>query len=207
MTINGWEDFKIDADCASYHTNSAWKGRGIRKDENRNIKLTTRGYKPDTIFKITFNKEYDANKLRAKINEAIQGEVERKESIKQRLLTDNENTVAIANNYILNNPNFNHVPVSNIVIHEGKIKFYIDNCGCFEINANGDFSSFHLDSKEIKNKDDFSLFYCHVGRVKEYVINMHGAIIQRELSQELQEWAKTAHNRTYHVKEKKYSQY
>jgi len=149
------EEFNIDIDNASYMSKNGWtREQYVRKPINRFVILKRISHTASTIIKIHFNKEYDGDKLREKINAAIQAKIDQRQRIIDVENKDKENTTAIAENFIRKN-GFKDI-VSYVRIHKGQISFTIKNASAqITFKLDGDFlffDNYSVFSKEVKQE-------------------------------------------------------
>ncbi len=204
VTINGYGHFEVDATNSSYSSKNGWtRERSIRKPQNRFIKLIRKYSDGESVIKIHFNKEYDANKLRAKIKSAIEAEETKNKGFEDRKKQDENNTVYIAVNYI-------HSIVGlceSLTIHEGILKFY-NSFGCLEMDTDTEFINFNLYAIEVKTIPDLSSVIGSLKTCEDKITDLVYRIrLANDLSDELKEWAKTAYNRHFDYKTMEYSKY
>lgn len=199
LKIEGHE-FNINNDNASYMSkNSFTKMAVVRKPENRYI-IIQKGYKQN-LLKVQFNKEYDANKLRNKIDEEI---ARRNDLISKKAKEDAENiknVTAIAEKYI----DSGIKDLANILnISDSLIKIYT-NHSILEF----DFSSRLLKSALLQpsrfhNELGSDNIYSYLESISEEIKQISKIIKDNSFSPELVEWSRTKTSGSYKFKTMEY---
>lgn len=202
LVINDDCDVDIDVNNASYLSrNSYTREVYVRKPENRYVRLKV-GFSPErSIIKIFFNKEYDANKLREKINTEIERQRAVVKSREDRKDYDKNNTKIIGKHY---STALVRKFCKNINISQGLISFYSDDF-CLDIKPDGSFAGFNFFDKNQKCEKEID-FEGYGNRL----MNLHGCAIAiykelnvPQLDVEVQEWAKSTSHKHFNVKTQK----
>ncbi len=205
ITING-EDFYINDDNSSYKSKNAFtRDVSIRKPVNRFIILQLLSHSTTTIIKIQFNKEYDGDKLREKINTAIQNKIDRRQSIADSEIKDEQNTTAVAKHFI-SKEGFKEI-VTNINIKEGKLLFSINNSTTLTVKASGEFIEFDIYKKEVKSESDLNPMFDELFKLKEKTEKLLNIIKSNPLDANLIEYCEKTYSKSYNVTRLEYSKY
>lgn len=205
VVVNG-EEFNICTDNASYMSKNAFsRDENIRKPINRFIILQLLSHTSSTIIKIHFNKEYDGDKLRKKINDAIQAKIDRRQSIIDGEIKDEQNTTAIAKHF-MSKDGFKEI-VTSIQIKEGKILFDINNSTTLTIKASGEFIEFDIYKKEVKSESDLNPMFNELFKLKEKTEKLLNIIKSNPLDTNLIEYCEKTYSKTYNVTKSEYSKY
>jgi len=203
IKINGYS-FILNTDNASYNSKSAFTREiNVRKPANRFISIKKLYGEDANILKIHFNKEYDADKLREKINSAIQKINDINDSIIARKNKDKENTIAIAEHF-MSKEGFSDI-VTLIKIEKSKLHFFTD---FFQLifTTKGEFVSYHI-YKNIDKESELDLFLSTTPYLQENTTKLFKILKQNPIDSNLIEWATEAYNRCYNVTKLEYSEY
>lgn len=202
ITINGHK-FEVNTNNASYMSQNSYNREvNVRKPQNRYITIE-HGYKK-TLIKIHFNKEYDANKLRAKINDAIQS----KESIIQNRINrenNNEtNTTSIAKSYI----DSGIIGIANnLFISQGEILLHIDGA-TISFNINGEISKLTIHQRDAKGESGITTMFNDLNIIHDKIKKLTKIIKDNPIPSELSEWASSEDSHgSYIFKTLEYSKY
>lgn len=200
IDING-ERFTLHLNNASYMSKNGWSREvNVRKPINRYVSIMS-GH-DTTMLKIHFNKEYDGDKLRKKINDAIQSRIDVKKWHEDSKNKNKINTIAVAEHFMLNN-DFKNI-VEYIRIHEGKIQLMFDGAS-LTITPSKQFVSLNIYSSDILNETELPLFFDKLSTLKENANKLLQMVKKNKFTNEIIEWCeKIACNRYYNVKELKY---
>lgn len=202
FTING-ENFRIYLGNASYMTKNAWSREvSVRKPINRYVSIM-RSF-DSTLLKVHFNKEYDGDKLCKVINDEIQSRIDARQSHEDSKNRDKENTIAVAEHFMLND-DFKNI-VERIKIHQGKIQFQFDG-GSLTITAKKEFVDFDINTVRVSNENELPSLFDKLACVKENSKKLLEAVKQNEFTDNIIEWCQNTYNRYYDVKQLKYSEH
>ncbi len=201
ITINGHK-FDVNTNNASYMSKNSYnRNVGIRKPENRYITIE-HGYKK-VILKIHLNKEYDANKLRAKIN----AEIKSREDITQYVAdTENrnkKNTTFIAELYV----DAGIVGIAtSLSISKGEIKIYM-NGASVNFNAKGEIVKVTLYTKDANSESEMITMFNDLSTIQDKINRLSTVIKHNPMPSDLLEWSLGEGNGYYIFKTLEYSKY
>lgn len=202
ITINGHR-FGINTKNASYASKNQYNREvNIRKSENRYITLGS-GHSPLNIAKIHFNKEYDANKLRAKINAAIKSKEDVIQYVADAENRNKNNTTFIAELYV----DAGIVgTASNLSISKGEIKIHI-NGAVINFNTKGEVIKVILHQKESNGESETVKMFSNLNIMYDDINTLSNMIKQNPIPQDLLEWSLGSNNGSYIFKTLEYSKY
>lgn len=202
IKINGHE-FKIDTNNASYMSKNAYNREvTVRKPQNRYI-LIKKGYKKN-LLKIQFNKEYDANKIKQKIDEEINRLDEHFKNTIDREAVNLNNVTMIAKKYIDAGMKdlANSISVSggliNIYTEEGIFNFSFDN---------GILKMAIIHQKTYTNESDSINIITDLEKIGNKIKNISQIIKENPMPVELSEWSKIQSSGSYSFKKLEYHKY
>lgn len=202
IEING-ERFDIYLGNASYMSKNGWSREvSVRKPINRYVSIMHSH--DSTLLKVHFNKEYDGDKLCKTINDAIQSRIDARKFHEDRKNIDKENTIAVAEHFMVNE-NFKNI-VQSIRIHKGVIQFNL-NGASLTITPNKQFVNFDVNSSDIKNETELPSLFDKLFALKENSNKLLQMVKQNEFTNEIIQWCEKAYNRYYDVKELEYSEH
>ncbi len=191
-------EFKVNTDNASYMSKNAYT-RDVkpRKAQNRYIILTSGN---TNVIKVHFNKELDAPKLKAKINQAITDYLEKKERIAALKKSDDENTATIAMHYLQGENNLLKSTIRQIRIEKGVIAFYFKNIGSIEVSADNTLKTASFNVREMETKEAVVLMSetIHI-TAGIFAASLNVILNTPAISAELQEWTKDQYHRCFYI--------
>lgn len=202
LKIEGHE-FNVNTDNASYMSKNLYRREvTVRKPENRYI-LIEKGYKKN-LLKIQFNKEYDGNKIRKKINEEINRLNELIKNTIDRETANLNNVTMIAKKYIDAGMKelVNSVSVSNSVIN-----IYTE-----ELALGFDFSSGVLKSalvhqKRYNDESESENIFSDLEKISMDIKNISKIVKENPMPVELSEWSTVQSSGSYIFKTLEYNKY
>lgn len=198
IEING-QRFHVDyTNCGRYSKNIYTREITERKPENRFIRILTREINGSTIIKLIFNKEYDANKLRDKIDAAIKERLDKETRLKNWHEQKKTNTILVAKHY-------QFPGLESMSIHQGEVTFYFPG-GSIKIDATGAVTNIHLNAATAKDAKEAVATFKQLERAINLAVaadqHFHGTT---PLSDEIQAWVNTANHESYDYVTEKYS--
>jgi hypothetical protein len=202
IVING-HNFDLYVGNATYMTkNSYTRVVSVRKPINRYVSIM-KGH-DSTLLKIHFNKEYDGDKLYKTINDEIQRRVDAHKFHEEKKNEDRQNTIAVAEHFMIHD-DFKNI-VERIKIHQGEIQIMFDGA-TLTITPNKHFLSLDIYSSEIKNESELNFCFDKLITIKENTNKLLQIVKQNEFQSNIIEWCKKTYHRYYDVKELKYSEH
>lgn len=200
LKIEGHE-FNVNTDNASYMSKNLYRREvTVRKPENRYI-LIEKGYKKN-LLKIQFNKEYDANKIKQKIDEEINRLNELAKNTVDREAANLNNVTMMAKKYIDSGIKdlANSISVSggliNIYTEEGIFNFSFDN---------GILKMAIIHQKTYTNESDSINIITDLEKIGNKIKNISQIIKENPMPVELLEWSKVQSSGSYSFKRLEYN--
>lgn len=202
IKING-HDFNVDTNNASYMSKNAFNRTiSIRKPENRYI-LILKGYNRNLI-KVQINKEYDANKLREKINEEINRLDELTKSTIDRETANINNTTFIAKKYI--DSGIREL-ANSFTVNNGIIEIYIKEA-FFEFDIiSGVLKSLTIYQKDYSNEFEINNIFSDFQNLDTKIKQIIKIVKDNPIPKELLDWSMGNSNGSYAFKKLEYSKY
>lgn len=212
---NGSRTVKIDGiEMDIYTGNASYMSRNgftreesVRLPHNRFVALRwpwEHGNK--YIVKVLINQEIKKAGIIARIDRAIAERKQVEQNAIDRKKADKENTEAVAQHF-LKRMNLDNI-VRSIKIHEGNITFFTKMAGYTITASNNWFVSYNLYSNEISSGGELQGLFNDLSDEEQNIRTLQIEITVRgEIDDHLKPWAKTAHNRSYNVVKKEYSEY
>jgi hypothetical protein len=191
--------FKVNTDNASYMSKNAYT-RDVkpRKAQNRYIILTSGN---TNVIKVHFNKELDAPKLKAKINQAIADYFEKEERITAIKKANDENTIAIAMHYLQGEHNLLKSALHQIHIQQGIITFYFKNLGSsIQVLPDNTLKAASFNVREMQTREQVVLMSETIHVSATIFAAVTNVILSTPaISPELQEWTKNQYHRYFYI--------
>ncbi len=202
IIINGHK-FSVNTNNASYASKNSYNREvNVRKPENRYITIEQGHFSPNVI-KVRFNKEYDGNKLREKINAAIKSREDITQCIADTENRNKKNTTFIAELYV----DAGIVGIAtNLSISKGEIKIYI-NGAVVHFNTKGEITKVILHSKEANNESEMIAVFSDLNLVQDKINRLSSIIKYNPIPSDLLEWSLREGNGSYIFKTLEYSKY
>jgi 5S rRNA maturation endonuclease (ribonuclease M5) len=192
--------FEINTDNASYMSKNAWsKDINVRKDINRFISLEIGDNRPKVV-KIFFNKEYDGNKIRSKINEVIDTCKKTISDRENRKKTDKDNTIKV---YSILDTNIPAI-VKGIRIDLGTIDFTMEDAR-LSIDSSGNFLNLITYNNVHNSLEEVSDSINKKAKIYEICKEVLMAFQKCKFDDSLIEWINTSSNHHYNLHTKEYS--
>lgn len=146
IIINDILKVDIDASAATINSKNAFtRDLAVRKPDNRFI-LLKHSYTTDNyILKVFVNKEMNGDKLKQKLNQAIQEHIDKEQKYQNLQNQNTDNTIFVGKHYIFNDDLKSAIKYINI--DKGRILFYLidSSCICIDILGAFIFSQLHID--------------------------------------------------------------
>lgn len=202
IKINGHK-FKVDTNNASYMSKNAFNRTiSIRKPQNRYI-LIVKGHNKYLI-KVQINKEYDANKLREKINEEINRLEELAKKNIDRESSNINNITFIAKKYI--DSGIREL-ANSFTVKNGIIEIYIKEA-FFEFDIiSGVLKSLTIYQKDYSNEFEINNIFSDFQNLDTKIKQIIKIVKDNPIPKELLDWSMGNSNGSYAFKTLKYSKY
>ncbi len=202
ITINGHK-FDVRTNNASYASKNSYnRDVNIRKPENRYITIE-HGYTTPNILKIHFNKEYDANKLRAKISAAIKSKEDRIQYVIDTENRNKNNTTFIAESYV--DAGISNI-ATNLSVSKGEIKIYM-NGAVINFNTKGEFAKTILHQREANSDYEIITMFNDLNTIHDKINKLSNIIKNNPTPSDLLEWLSGECSGSYNFKTLEYSKY
>lgn len=202
LKIEGHE-FNINTDNASYMSKNAYNREvTVRKPQNRYI-LIEKGYKKN-LLKIQFNKEYDGNKLRQKIDEEINRLNELAKNTIDREMANLNNVTMIAKKYIDAGMKdlVNSISVSNSVINIYTERFILG----FDFSS-GILKSVLVQQIRFNNELESENIFSDLEKISMDIKDISKIVKENPMPLELSEWSTVHSSGSYSFKRLEYNKY
>lgn len=192
VTINGIR-YEIGTRNASYMSYNAWTRKAaIRKPENRFITFVG--------MRIHFNVEFDAGKLRKKIEEAKNRQEKQQEEVRRYDQLQIDNTLLVGRHFGKSKTDL-YLHINSVYISQGEITLQLDNhIGSITLESDGTLREIDYRPKPIKTQEDLDIF---LGMTPDDMntIEVCFKAVQRipNLPEELSLWVKKAYGQIYDV--------
>lgn len=191
-------EFKIYAESASYWAEQAFTRKsGPRKAENRYVALQLPSGNAFVV-KVYINKEMETQKIKAKIDAAIQASKDRDAELKRLEVEREANTVLVGNHYFAD-PKVRGF-TKTLGIQQGKISFQFQGRFSLEIMADGSFHQAGYRPDEMNTHDDVMKFATVIGEYTREFNQVVGKIMSTApLSPEIVAWAQDQHHQYFYA--------
>jgi hypothetical protein len=182
--------------CTRYAKSAFSRQWNKRKPENRFAEVRTTNHSK-LVLKVQINKEYDADKLRAKIDAAIKAEKDHDIAIEKLKLDLINNTNKIGRHYLSNNSIKD--AVKYISINQGVLFFSFTANGSLSISSAGEFIIANMGVPKMNSVADVMALADNLATQANELNRIVGEIMNiKPLDNYLVEWAKSADNQSFY---------
>lgn len=198
VVINGVQ-FAINTGNCSYMSKNGWtRDKFVRKPVNRFITLAWNSHDSNYVLKVFINKEMETEKLKSKINKAIEWNNNREQEIADRELNDKKNTETIGLHYLGNNTV--KEALRNVLIEKGQIRFNFKDRFGLIINADSTFVSATFHPAEMKSFEDIDEFANSIlTRTESFESVVKIILATEKISEELIGWSEGQYHKYFYT--------